>query len=87
MSHYCTIMEPDVLPSVHSLLFDTVPIERLWDVIGEVAHVAAPSVRVIQEAGKRVDVGAASPTPGNYTVVLNRNIVFGIVQCSVRLDD
>jgi hypothetical protein len=75
------------LPSVHSLLFDTVPIEWLWDVIGEVTHVAAPSMRVIQEAGERVDVGTASPTPGNDTIVLNRNVVFGVMQRSVRLND
>jgi hypothetical protein len=44
-------------------------------------------MRVIQEAGKRVDVSTASPTPGNDTVVLDRNVVFGIMQRSVRLND
>jgi hypothetical protein len=81
------IVELWSLPSVHSLLFDTVPIEWLWDVIGEVAHVAAPSMRVIQEASERVDVGTTSPTPRDDTIVLNRNVVFGIMQCRVRLDD
>ena len=50
------------LPTIHGLLLDTVPVKALRHVVGEVAHVAAPSVPLVEEVRERVDVGSASST-------------------------
>jgi len=73
------MVELRTLPSINGLLFDVVPIESLRDVVGQVAHVAPPSVAVVEESGKGVDVCAASSASCNDLVRLYRDVVFGVM--------
>jgi hypothetical protein len=44
-------------------------------------------VAVVEKAGERVDVCPTSSASSNHLIVLHRNIVFGVVEGSVGLDD
>lgn len=56
------------LPPVNALLCSCIPVKGLRDVVGEVAHVAPPSVSVVQKSNKGVNVCPASSTPRDYLI-------------------
>jgi hypothetical protein len=75
------------LPPVHGLLLCAVPIEALRHIVCQVAHVAAPPMRVIQETCEGVDVCPASPATRNNLVVLYGYVVLCIMKRGVWLND
>jgi hypothetical protein len=68
-------------------LLCAVPIEALRHIVRQVAHVAAPSVRVIEETREGVDVCPASPATRNNLVILYGHVVLCIMERSVWLND
>jgi hypothetical protein len=81
------VVQLRALPPVHGLLLCAVPIEALRHIVRQVAHVAAPPMRVVQETCEGVDVCPAAPATRNNLVVLNGHIILGIVKRGVRLND
>jgi hypothetical protein len=81
------VVQLRALPPVHRLLLCAVPIEALRHIVRQVAHVAAPPMRVVQETCEGVDVCPAPPATRNDLVVLNGHIILRIVERGVWLNN
>lgn len=81
------VVELGPFPTIHTPLRGRIPIEGLGNVVGEVAHIAPPSVTVIQESDVGVDVGPAAPTSRDDLILHDWNGVINIVKGAVGLDD
>lgn len=53
-----SVIKLAALPTINALLLGCIPIESLGHVVGQVTHVAAPSMTVIKESYVRIDVGS-----------------------------
>lgn len=75
------------LPSIHALLGRRIPIKGLGNIVGKVAHVAAPSVAVIKEGHEWVDVGSTSSAARDYLVLHNRDRIVQVMKSCIWLNN
>lgn len=81
------IVELVASPTVSASLRSSIPIESLGDIVRQVAHVATPTVSMVQEGNKRVDVCSAASATRDDLVLYHGNRVLTIVEGSIGLDD
>lgn len=73
-------------PPISRLAPLLVPIEHLRNLVGHRTHATPPTISVVDELDKRVDVRSASPTPGNNRIGDKRNLFFTLFYRTVGSD-
>jgi len=53
---YHSMIQIRPLPPIQALLSSSIPVESLRHVVGEIAHVTSPTMSMIKERHKRIDI-------------------------------